>query len=75
MIERDEDQRQITCDGCGAESHVVDQEDFQSLIDDLKSDKWKIRNLDGRWTHHCANCDPDESRVEKARRKFGLTSG
>lgn len=71
MIQRDGDERQLCCDNCGAESHVVGSDEFQNLVDDLKADKWKIRSTSAGWTHHCPNCEGDESALDRAKRMFG----
>jgi len=73
MTVRNEGSRtMIECNGCGQETHDVDKDDFQSLVDDIKADGWKISSNHGRWTHHCPDCEADESALAKARRKFGL---
>lgn len=70
MLHRDEDILMLSCDSCGTET--LTHTDLPEMVAEAKADGWKIRNPNGVWTHHCASCDNEESRLDQARRKFGL---
>lgn len=48
----------LACDGAGCdESDFFDDPDFQDMIDEIKSNGWKItKNKFGEWVHYCPEC-------------------
>lgn len=62
----------IMCDSCGETSSQVRNAEFQDLVEQIKQDDWTVTRRDGTWHHYCQNCDPEMSRLEQAKRKFGL---
>lgn len=67
-----DDQVYLTCDDCGTESPVFDDDEFMKLVAAARADGWRIRQEDGEWTHACPSCNGQHDRVAKARAKFGL---
>ena len=61
----------LECDGCGETTPVAMRDEFQEMVDEAKRAGWSIARPDGEWEHHCSSCKK-ESRLEAARRKFGL---
>lgn len=76
MIERDEDVGAMVfrCDHCTNMSDDYSLDDFQSAVDDLRENGWKVKRdetVEGGWSHTC----PDHTgaiRVADQRRLLGL---
>lgn len=48
----------IYCDFCEF-WREVDDDDFFSMIEEVKTDGWKIFEEDGEWKHKCPDCARD----------------
>ena len=44
-----------SCEECGEEAYGGTAE-FREFVDDLKEDGWRIRKVDGEWSHTCPSC-------------------
>lgn len=71
-VERESDRVWLACDSCGETSSIMPSDEFQDLIDQCKMDGWTISRPNGHWQHHCDSCEQEESRLDQAKRKFGL---
>lgn len=71
-IQNEGDYRTIECDcGCGEHFEARHRDDFHAMIDDAKMAGWKINLSNGEWEHYAPAC-AGGSRLERARRMFGL---
>ena len=54
----DEITADIECDGKDCDIQMLGSEysSWQSMIDTLKGEGWKIRNSSGQWFHYCPDC-------------------
>lgn len=71
MIEKDGSDLAFRCDRCTNLSESFDARDFQSAVDSLKTDGWKVKRdhrAEGGWSHVC----PDHSEVDAQRLLLGL---
>lgn len=60
MIERQYGKIALSCDEeCGDHNlDFHDPDDFDVMIDEAKSDGWRIFKWGGEWKHICPFCDP-----------------
>lgn len=72
MIVKDHDQIQLSCDDCGNETPVYDDDQFEQMISAAKSDGWTITRPSGTWEHRCSDCALEDNALAAARRKFGI---
>jgi len=65
MIERLGTQIELHCDcGCGAVSGPPWRSDeFRAMIDNAKSQGWKVERIAGEWTHHAPDCHKQGSLI------------
>ena len=70
-IERYKGRQSITCDSCPEATEEFD--DFNEMIDSVKSLGWQIKCEQGEWTHTCPACAemPTETGLQKAKRLLG----
>lgn len=70
-VHSDHDFHMVACNGCGQELDT--HEDFQSAVDEAKSEGWRIERNSGVWTHHCPDCEggTSETALQRAKRMFG----
>ena len=54
-ISRDEGVLFINCDGC-PDFIRCDTQVFREAMEDMKREKWLLRNRDGKWFHYCPDC-------------------
>lgn len=59
MIERIRNEGVVChCDSC---SELLEADTFQELMEDLRSEGWRTKRLDGNdWEHTCPGCQEDE---------------
>ena len=54
---RHEGQLQVTCDACPhTYRRTYEEQDLQILVEDIKSEGWKIKRQGDVWTHTCSDC-------------------
>lgn len=54
---RHEGQLQVTCDACPLTyRRTYAEEDFKILVEDIKSEGWKIERKGADWQHACSDC-------------------
>lgn len=65
MIERDGGQIELHCDcGCGAVSGPPwHGDEFRAMLNDAKANGWKVERVNGEWTHHAPDCQPQRALI------------
>ena len=52
-----EGQMQVTCNACKLTyRRTYAAEDFKILVEDIKSEGWKIERKGAEWQHACSDC-------------------
>lgn len=71
MISYNGDDFDFVCDECGEAKGPFDKEsEFHYGCDCIKELGWRIRKVDGEWTHTCPDCGPATARGRRVGRVF-----
>lgn len=71
MIEREQNELIfLVCDECGEslKNGPYDNDEFEEMISDAKTQGWGISPIGDDWQHHCSKCK--ETPLQRAKRIF-----
>ena len=51
----------VYCDGCDYdETFFLERDEWQTLMEEMRSSGWTKKNINGEWLHFCDRCLEDD---------------